>query len=297
VHSAKFERCVKAVKRKGGARNPWAACHASLGRKAFAKRDPGILNDRRGERPGGYYAYGFVIATDTFLSGWGQAQGGKSYYAIEVENETEAYIVMDNLKHRGDMKRIRFVKTLKNIRLGPRDHLSVTDKFNAPRYFQEGSFAEEEGGRKRGRGRRDPVRRGTRRRHPRRDPADFSQTMYEANEVASFRKDLALVEKGEAQNEIDEWKEALAHDPALVAERIGWIINGSYGYGAMLQAKQRINQRGNAPAWLTQVVGALEWGVPFASTRKAWNALNPRQKAALDKHVKHIIDVSKKEGW
>ena len=40
AHSAKFERCVKDVKRKGGAKNPWAVCHAALERRAFTRRDP-----------------------------------------------------------------------------------------------------------------------------------------------------------------------------------------------------------------------------------------------------------------
>jgi hypothetical protein len=36
--SAKFERCVKDVKRSGTAKNPWAVCHAALSKKA--KHDP-----------------------------------------------------------------------------------------------------------------------------------------------------------------------------------------------------------------------------------------------------------------
>jgi hypothetical protein len=31
--SAKFERCVRSVKARGGAYNPWAVCHAQLGRR------------------------------------------------------------------------------------------------------------------------------------------------------------------------------------------------------------------------------------------------------------------------
>jgi hypothetical protein len=37
--SAKFEHCVRAVKKRGGAVNPWAVCHASVGRDP-AKKHP-----------------------------------------------------------------------------------------------------------------------------------------------------------------------------------------------------------------------------------------------------------------
>jgi hypothetical protein len=48
--SAKFERCVKDVKRSGTAKNPWAVCHSALGKKAFARRDPASVKGlkRRG---------------------------------------------------------------------------------------------------------------------------------------------------------------------------------------------------------------------------------------------------------
>lgn len=95
---------------------------------------------------------GFVVATDSFLSGWGQAPG-TSYYAIAVDTDLEAYIVMDNnLKARPEMKRVRFNLSLPKG--GPRDHLVITDKHEAPRFFQEGAFAFE----KKRRAHRDPSR-------------------------------------------------------------------------------------------------------------------------------------------
>lgn len=108
------------------------------------RRDPGTLNDHRGPRAHGQHGHGYVIATDSFLSGWGGAAGGKSVYAIEVQSENEGYIVMDNMKHRSEMKRVRWVKTLAAVKknLGPRDHLTVSDKHSAPRFFQPGGFAE-----------------------------------------------------------------------------------------------------------------------------------------------------------
>jgi len=37
VHSAKWDRCVAKVKRKGTSVNPYAVCTSRLGRKSFAK--------------------------------------------------------------------------------------------------------------------------------------------------------------------------------------------------------------------------------------------------------------------
>ncbi len=37
--NAKFERCVRKVKKSKGAKNPYAICHASLNKK---KRDAGL---------------------------------------------------------------------------------------------------------------------------------------------------------------------------------------------------------------------------------------------------------------
>ena len=104
---------------------------------------PGKIEDRREERPNGVFAYGFIVATDSFMSGWGGAEGGRSLYAVEVESEEEAYTVLANAKSRGDMKRARFVKTLdsvkRNLRRG--DHLSITDKHSASRWFEPGGFS------------------------------------------------------------------------------------------------------------------------------------------------------------
>ncbi len=102
----------------------------------------GIIKDHRREaRPEGYYAWGFVVFTDKFMSGWGQAPG-RSLYALEVTSPQEAELVLANGKNRTEMKRGRIVKTLKGIKLRKGDHLSVTDKFNAERWFEVNGFAE-----------------------------------------------------------------------------------------------------------------------------------------------------------
>ena len=49
-----------------------------------------------------------VMATDSFMSGWGEAEGGMSYagWACTYENQ---YIVERWVRNRSDMKRVRIV--------------------------------------------------------------------------------------------------------------------------------------------------------------------------------------------
>ncbi|MAH49846.1 hypothetical protein CMI37_28760 [Candidatus Pacearchaeota archaeon] len=49
-----------------------------------------------------------VVGTDTFMSGWGQAEGGVSYagWAFTPAQESKA---ITRIESRGDMKRVRVV--------------------------------------------------------------------------------------------------------------------------------------------------------------------------------------------
>ena len=86
--------------------------------------------------------YGYVVFTDSCLIGWGLAEGGRSIYAVAVANGDEEITVLNNVKDRTDMKRGRFVTDLKGIRLGKNDHLRITDRAGAPRWFVCGAFRE-----------------------------------------------------------------------------------------------------------------------------------------------------------
>jgi len=47
-----------------------------------------------------------VVGTDTFMSGWGQAEGGKSYAAWACKPEHEKYVT-EWVERRSDMQRVR----------------------------------------------------------------------------------------------------------------------------------------------------------------------------------------------
>ena len=134
---------------------------------------------------------------------------------------------------------------------------------------------------------------------PRAGASSQSESEYERRELADARKKLdqlrraPLSDRKEAQAE---FIKAMRDDPELVAERLGWLIGGNYGYGAMLMAKQVLaSPRMNRSAALTQMVGAFEWMTPEDMVRAAWKKLSAGEKAALESAVQGAIASAQSE--
>lgn len=115
---------------------------------------------------------------------------------------------------------------------------------------------------------------------------------YEMREAAEFHNQMMSADKAplhERKAACAEFLEAMK-DPELVAERIGWLLDGNYGYGSMQAAKRAIaNKRANRPALLTHLIGTLEWQCPARMAAGAWKKLTKEEQAALDKAVKAAI--------
>ena len=116
---------------------------------------------------------------------------------------------------------------------------------------------------------------------------------YELREVQEFQRQIAAVEKlplSERKENAREFAKALHRHPELVAERVGWLLNGSYGRGAYTKAMQVARSpRMNQGAWLVQTVAALEWSVPPRMTAQAWHTLSATQRTNLERLVKREI--------
>lgn len=99
------------------------------------------INDRRDQT---LPSWGFVVATDKFMSGWGGAAKGRSLYAISVENAKEADTVFASFKRRSEMKYVRIVRDIYRVKKAMRrgDHLSIADKTTADRFFEANGFGE-----------------------------------------------------------------------------------------------------------------------------------------------------------
>lgn len=126
-----------------------------------------------------------------------------------------------------------------------------------------------------------------------------SQVEYERRELVSAHKKLVdlrrepLADRKEAQAS---FLETMRTDPELVAERIDWLLNGSYGHGEKQVAMRVLrNPRMNRAASLTQLIGAFEWRSPEDMSRAAWNKLSASEKTALDRAVQGAIKRAESE--
>ena len=118
-----------------------------------------------------------------------------------------------------------------------------------------------------------------------------SQEEYERRAAQEFQRQLREADKNPSRRaDAKHFGEQLAADPDLIAERIGWLLNGSYGFGAMKAAERVVaNTRMNRHAWLVQTIAALEWQCPQRSAIAAWKKLTRDEKRALDAAIKREL--------
>lgn len=126
-----------------------------------------------------------------------------------------------------------------------------------------------------------------------------SQAEYERRELREAKQRLTEIEKAplaDRKEAAAEFLEAMRDHPEIVAERIGWLLDGNYGYGQMLKAKQILGSpRMNRSAALTHMVAAYEWSTPNAMAIAGWKKLTKGQQVALDKAVLRAIKDAESE--
>jgi hypothetical protein len=120
-----------------------------------------------------------------------------------------------------------------------------------------------------------------------------TQKEYHDRELRAFANQVTAAERlpraDKAENRaalIECW----IQNPAIFAERINWVLNGSYGYGTMVKAIQIAdNKRLNRTAGLSQLTALAEWNVTADNSRKAYLTLTTEQRATLDALVQGEI--------
>lgn len=134
----------------------------------------------------------------------------------------------------------------------------------------------------------------------------MSDRAYRQREILSYLKQLSDVEKAplrDRQEAAREFHDAMAHDPELVAQRVGWLLNGSYGMGSCIKAVEVAkNKRMNRNAALVNVIGALEWHCPARMVADRYKKLTKAQQDALNHAVTAEIksaedDAKEQGGW
>lgn len=86
----------------------------------------------------------FVVARDTFLSGWGKASGG-SYVILPCDGREEADAVSDNARARSDMKDVDVLdrsEARQWLESKPHTaHVGLMTRDDAERWYEPGAFA------------------------------------------------------------------------------------------------------------------------------------------------------------
>ncbi len=118
---------------------------------------------------------------------------------------------------------------------------------------------------------------------------------YDMNERYSARKKLDALKKeplSERKENAAQFLSALK-DPELIAQRIEWLLEGNYGHGQMLMARQSAEKgkggNKNVEAQLNILVAGFEWQCPADLAIKAWKSLSASEKAKLDTAIKKVI--------
>lgn len=119
------------------------------------------------------------------------------------------------------------------------------------------------------------------------------QSEYERRERQEAQRRLTEIERAplaDRKEAAAEFLAAMRDDPELVGERVGWLLDGSFGYGAQSMAKQILGSpRMNRSAALTHLTAAFEWSTPSAMAMAAWKKLTKGQQSALEKAVQAAI--------
>lgn len=125
----------------------------------------------------------------------------------------------------------------------------------------------------------------------------MNTTTYEANERKLFLAQIREVENAPLDKDsAAELADTLATNPELIAQRITWMLDGSYGKGAYDAAHDVANNRRmNRNAWMVQTITALEWNVKSSKVRAIWKKLTPLQQRSINFAVTDAVSGRNRE--
>jgi len=124
---------------------------------------------------------------------------------------------------------------------------------------------------------------------------------YEMRELAMFRKQMEETEKlplAERKANAVEWYKDLSENYMMVAERVGWLLNGSYGKGSFDSACRVLaSPRMNQVAWCAITIANLEWRCPAKFAIQAWKKMPVEKRYLANQAIRQAIEDAKREGY
>lgn len=123
-----------------------------------------------------------------------------------------------------------------------------------------------------------------------------TQSEYERDEARRLQAQLDAVERAplaERREGMQDWTNAM-QCPHVIGERVEWIFNGTYGFGAMKHAERIRDGRGNREAQLGMLVAALDHNCPRAFAAKAWKGLPAGLQRKVNAAIARAIKASRK---
>jgi hypothetical protein len=120
-------------------------------------------------------------------------------------------------------------------------------------------------------------------------------------EMMMFRKQMEEVERlplAERKENAMEWFKDLSDNYMMVAERVGWLLNGSYGKGSFDSACRVVNSpRMNQVAWCAITIANLEWRCPAKMAIMSWKKLPVETRYQVNEAIRREIADAKAEGY
>ena len=106
-----------------------------------------------------------------------------------------------------------------------------------------------------------------------------SDKAYHDHEMKRAFAHYKAIQTGSRYEQEENYKVFVTESAELIAEKVGWILDGSYGYGEQQIALNALEQRNPNPS-LYHLIASLEWNIGEYYSRKAWkNTPVDKQKA------------------
>jgi hypothetical protein len=126
----------------------------------------------------------------------------------------------------------------------------------------------------------------------------YDASMYE---LQQFRKQMEETEKlplAERKANALEWYKDLSDNYKMIAERVGWLLQGNYGGGSYGSACRVLaSPRMNQVAWCAITIANLEWRTPAKMAIMAWKKLPVETRYQVNEAIRREIADAKAEGY